>query len=67
MSGQVSCRARKGADALDEELALRLNARLAGTDERSDSAQSLRAVLRELAWWSAGAIAAGTLALWWLT
>ena len=66
MTQRVRCQTRPGADALDEELAARLNRRLAATEDPGDSARSLRPVLRELLWWFVGAFVMGAAALHWL-
>jgi hypothetical protein len=60
------CRAPAHGDALDRELANRLNARLAGTERSADYMQSLRPVFGEIACW---AVATGCLtaaAAFWL-
>lgn len=66
MTQRVRCQARPGADALDKELAARLNCRLSATDDSPDSAQSLRPVLWELLCWFVGALATAVTALCWL-
>jgi hypothetical protein len=60
------CRPPEGGDALDQELANRLNSRLAATDRNSDHEQSLRPVFKEILYWSIATLCLTAAAMVWI-
>ena len=59
------CRARDGGDALDLELASRLNSRLSATNSNADHMQPMRPVFKELLYWAIATIGLTAVAIVW--
>ena len=60
------CRPPDGGDALDRELANRLNSRLLQTDRNADHMQSMRPVFKELLYWTIATICLTAAAIVWI-
>jgi hypothetical protein len=63
---QKRCRAPAHGDALDRELASRLNARLTASDQSADYMQSMRPIFREMLCWAVATAGLTAAAFFWL-
>jgi hypothetical protein len=63
---QKRCRAPADGDALDRELASRLNARLTASDQSADYMQSLRPLFWEILGWALATACLTAAAFFWL-